>query len=109
MKIVGPFRLRWFFFNQSIGTVETNTFQLKFLIEHENCGRHRVKDYTSFVKKYVTGRRKRFRPHKVYIFSIRITSRVDLAMSVFSSVCPPVRPYERCDLGTIKAKNILPT
>jgi len=31
---------------------------------------------------YVTGRRKRFRPHKVYIFLIRITSRVDLAMSV---------------------------
>jgi len=34
------------------------------------------------VGKYVTGRRKRFRPHKVYIFLTRITSRVDLAMSV---------------------------
>jgi len=47
----------------------------------------RVKGYTRFVGKYVTGRRKRFRPHKVYIFLIRITSQVDLAMSV----CPPVR------------------
>jgi len=35
----------------------------------------RVKGYTRFVGKYVTGRRKRFRPHKVYIFLIRITSR----------------------------------
>jgi len=42
----------------------------------------RVKGYTRFVGKYVTGRRKRFRSHKVYIFLIRITSRVDLAMSV---------------------------
>jgi len=49
----------------------------------------RVKGYTRFVGKYVTGRRKRFRPHKVYtrIFLIRITSRVNLAMSV----CPSVR------------------
>jgi len=47
----------------------------------------RVKGYTRFVGKYVTGRRKRFRPHKVYIFLIRIISRVDLAMSV----CPSVR------------------
>jgi len=47
----------------------------------------RVKGYTRFVGKYVTGRRKRFRPHTVYIFLIRITSRVDLAMSV----CPSVR------------------
>jgi len=28
----------------------------------------RVKGYTRFVGKYVTGRRKRFRPHKVYIY-----------------------------------------
>jgi len=48
----------------------------------------RVKGYTRFVGKYVTGRRKRFRSHKVYIFLIRITSRVDLAMSVCPSVCP---------------------
>jgi len=48
----------------------------------------RVKGYTRFVGKYVTDRRKRFRPHKVYIFLIRITSRVDLAMSVCPSVCP---------------------
>jgi len=44
----------------------------------------RVKGYTRLVGNYVTGRRKRFRPHKVFIFLIRITSRVDLAMSV----CP---------------------
>jgi len=44
----------------------------------------RVKGYTRFVGKCVTGRRKRFRPHKVYIFLIRITSRVDLSMTV----CP---------------------
>jgi len=47
----------------------------------------RVKGYTRFVGKYVTCRRKRFRHHKVYIFLIRITSRVDLAMSV----CPDER------------------
>jgi len=45
-----------------------------------------VKGYTRFVRKYVTGRRKRFRPHKVYIFLIRIRSRVDLARSVCLSV-----------------------
>jgi len=44
-------------------------------------------EYTRFVGKYVTGRRKRIRPHKVYIFLIRVTSRVDLAMSI----CPFVR------------------
>jgi len=43
----------------------------------------RVNGLTRFVGKYVTGRRKRFRPHKVYIFLIRITSQVDLA-------CPSV-------------------
>jgi len=42
----------------------------------------RVKGYTIFVGIYVTGRRKRFRPHKVYILLTRITSRVDLARSV---------------------------
>jgi len=47
----------------------------------------RVKRYTRFVGKYVTGRRKRFRTHKVYIFFIKITIRIDLAMSV----CPSVR------------------
>jgi len=46
----------------------------------------RIKGYTSFVGKYVTGRWKRFRPHKVYIFLIRITSRLHLAMSVCLSV-----------------------
>jgi len=44
----------------------------------------RVKGYTRFVEKYVTGRMMRFRPYEVYIFLIRINSRVDLAMSV----CP---------------------
>jgi len=30
----------------------------------------RVKGYTRFVGKYVTGRRKRFRPHKVCIYNL---------------------------------------
>jgi len=47
----------------------------------------RVKGYTRLVGKYVTGRRKRFPPHKVFIFLIRITSRVDLAMSVCPDEC----------------------
>jgi len=46
----------------------------------------RVKGYTRFVGKCVTGRRKRFQPHKVCIFLIRTTSRVNLAMSVCTSV-----------------------
>jgi len=46
----------------------------------------RLKGYTRFVGECVTGRNKRFRTHKVYIFIIRITSRVDLAMSVCLSV-----------------------
>jgi len=41
---------------------------------------------TRFVGKYETGKRKRFRPHKVYIFLIRFTSRVELAMSISPSV-----------------------
>jgi len=55
----------------------------------------RVKLYTRFFGRTVTDRRKRFRPHKVYIFLIRITCRVDLAMSVCS--------YERWDLGNYKS------
>jgi len=55
----------------------------------------RVKGYTRFVGKYATGGRKRCRPHKVYIFLIRITSRVDLAMTVCR--------HERCDLGNYKS------
>jgi len=47
----------------------------------------RVKWYTRFVGKYVLGRRKSFLPHKVYMFLVRITSRVDLDMSV----CPSDR------------------
>jgi len=42
----------------------------------------RVKGYTGFVEKYVTGRTMRFRPYKVYVFLIRINNRVDLEMSV---------------------------
>jgi len=38
-------------------------------------GTRSVEGYSRFVEKYVTGRRKRFRPHKVYLFLIRITSR----------------------------------
>jgi len=55
----------------------------------------RVKEYTRFVGKYVTGKRKRFRPHKVFILLIRIPRRVDLAMSV----CP----YNRRDLENDKS------
>jgi len=35
----------------------------------------RVKWYTRYVRKYVTGRKKSFQPYMVYIFLIRITSR----------------------------------
>jgi len=59
----------------------------------------RVNGYTRFVGKYVTSRRKRFRPHKVYTFFIRITSRVDVCMYVCQFVCP----YERWDLGNYKS------
>jgi len=47
---------------------------------------HRVKGYTIFIGKYVTGKSKRFQPHKLYIFLIRITSRVDLAMFVMNAL-----------------------
>jgi len=30
---------------------------------------HRVREYTRFVEKYEKGRRKRFRPHTVYILT----------------------------------------
>jgi len=39
----------------------------------------RVKEYTRFVEKYVTGGRNRLRPYKVHI---RINNRVDLPMFV---------------------------
>jgi len=42
----------------------------------------RVKGYTRFVGKYVTGRRKRFRPHKVYIFLICPSVRLSVCLSV---------------------------
>jgi len=44
----------------------------------------RLKGYTSCVRKYETGIRKRFRPYEVFIFLVRNTSRLDLAMSA----CP---------------------
>jgi len=88
-----PIRLvpsTYFFFN--IINVKTRVVRF-FAIQANNfiCAlfipvTRRVKEHTRFVGKYVTGRRKRFRPHKVYIFLIRITSRVDLAMSVCLSV-----------------------
>jgi len=33
-------------------------------------GTPRVNGYTRFVGMYVTGRRKRFRPHKVYVYTL---------------------------------------
>jgi len=41
----------------------------------------RVKGYTRFVGKYVKGRRKSFRPPKVYIFLIRINNRMNADIS----------------------------
>jgi len=58
----------------------------------------RVKGYIVCREKYVTGRSKRLRPQKVYIFLIRITSRVDLVM--------PVCLCERCDLGNYKTYTV---
>jgi len=52
----------------------------------------RVKGHTIFVENYVKGASKRF---KVYIFLIRINSRVDLAKSVSA--------YERRDLRNYKS------
>jgi len=70
------------------------TYQVRFGVFYEEVYdviiipvTRRVKGYTRFIGMYVTGRRKRFRPYKVYIFLIRITSRVDLAMYV----CPSER------------------
>jgi len=48
----------------------------KTLVNTFHTFTRRVKGYTRFVGKYVIGRRKRFLPHKVYIFLTRITSRV---------------------------------
>jgi len=42
--------------------------------------------YYDFSQKFATQWRRRFRPHKVYIFLISFTRRVDLAMSVCPSV-----------------------
>jgi len=75
------------FANSSSFLALKRNFQHKIVIPVLIPVTRRVKGYTRFVEKYVTGRRKRFRPHKVYIFLIRISSRVDLAMSVCPSVC----------------------
>jgi len=73
----------------------------------------RLKGYTRFFgkyvtgkrklsrPKYVTGRRKRSRPHKVYIFLLRITSRVDLVMFLIKYIYKfLVRITSRVDLAT---------
>jgi len=73
----------------------------------------RVNICIAFAKKYVTNIRKRYRPHKEYIFLIGITSRVDLAMSVCPasrvdlamSVCPFVRMSAEIS-ETIKARKL---
>jgi len=39
--------------------------------------------FTRFVEMYVTGRRKRFRPHKVYIFFIRINITPIVFFAIF--------------------------
>jgi len=49
---------------------------------------HRVKDYTRFYEKCVTGRRKCFAPT---ISLIRITGQVDLAMSVCFKISESIR------------------
>jgi len=61
----------------------------------------RVRGYTRFIGMYVAGRRNRFRPHSVYLFLIRITRRVDLAMSV----CPSVRMNAEIS-ETIRARQL---
>jgi len=40
---------------------------------------------------FVTGRRKRFRPHKVYIFLIRINSRVDPSVRMNAEISETIR------------------
>jgi len=60
------------------------------------------KGYNVFIKMYVTGRRGRGRPQKVYIFLISINSRVDWAMSVCLSGRPSDRMFERVDLRNQK-------
>jgi len=66
------------------------------------CGKHsfesifffcrRVKGYTRFFEKYVTGKRKRFRPYKVNIVKISITKR-----TIYP--CPSVRPDGQTDMA----------
>jgi len=49
--------------------------------------------YIDFSQKFATQWRRRVRPHKIYIFLISMTRRVDLAMSVCPSVRLSVRFY----------------
>jgi len=49
---------------------------------------HRVKGYIVFEEKYLTIRRKRLRPHKVYI---RILDQDHYSICLAMSVCPFVR------------------
>jgi len=54
------------------------------LITHHTRTR-RVKEYTRFVGKYVTGRRKRFRPYKVRDICIFIDGYFYAALRIFNS------------------------
>ncbi|XP_041564622.1 uncharacterized protein LOC121467305 [Drosophila elegans] len=69
-----------------------------FLLSSERLSRVAV---NRRVEEYVTGRNKCSRPHKKYIFLIRINSRVDLAVSVCASVCMNVEISE-----TIRASDL---
>jgi len=77
---------------------DNNNFIRKYIITAMNL--HVVVPVTCRVKG-----RQRFRPHKEYMFLIRITSRVDLAISVCPFVPLSVCPYKRCDLGNYKSYN----
>jgi len=54
-----------------MSTTDINNFSIYIVTRRVKgytrfVGKSRVKGYTRFVGKYYTGRRKRFRPHKVY-------------------------------------------
>jgi len=51
----------------------------------------RVKGYTRSVGKYVTGIRKRIRPHKVYIFLIRIRLSVCFSVRMNAEISETIR------------------
>lgn len=45
-----------------------------------------IKEYTHFVEMYVTSKRRRGRPQRVYIHLLRLSNRVDLGILAFLSV-----------------------